>query len=161
MKPPIRAGWRDLGVIGSQRRVAALHAAQAEVLPPDQRLVDELQVRKAAQQRRNEISASSRASGAPKQKWAAHPKARCRLSGRSKSSRSGSGKRSGSRLPARHDSDHGLTLPDLLAAELDVVASDARGVLAGALVAEQLLDRGGMTRRLGAQALHAAGCAAG
>ena len=43
---------------------------------------------------------SIRAKGAPKQKWAAQPNSRCRLSGRSKSKRSGPGNRLGSRFAA-------------------------------------------------------------
>src|SRR3984957_10009342 len=61
------------------------------------------------------IGTSMRANGAPKQKCAAQPKARCPLSPRLTSSTSGLGKRSGSRLPAARtattDWPRRITLP--------------------------------------------------
>ena len=55
---------------------------------------------KARSRASNTICPSMRANGAPKQKCAAYPNARCRLSCRVISKRSGSGNRSGSRFAA-------------------------------------------------------------
>ncbi len=63
---------------------------------------------------------SMRASAAPKQKWAAYPKARCRLSGASDVEAIRIGKALGIAVGGRHHRHHRLPLPDDLAAQLSV-----------------------------------------
>ena len=57
-------------------------------------------------------------------------------------------------ITRRHYDDHRLPLPDLFAAEHDIVGRDAGGVLAGALVAEQFLHGCRHDIRLGPEAVH-------
>ena len=64
------------------------------------RRLGEAQARQAGEQDRQRDASSSRASGAPTQKWMPAPKLTCGLGVRAGSKTSGSGKRSGSRLAA-------------------------------------------------------------
>jgi len=71
----------------------------------------------------------------------------------------GVGKASGIAVGGPHHGDDGLAAADELVAEDDVLGRQASGVLAGTLVAQQLLDRGRDQRRVAPQALELVGMA--
>ena len=83
---------------------------------------------------------SSRASGAPRQKWMPWPNARWRLSARRRSRRSGSGNWRGSRLAALIIRKSAIPAVDHPAVDGQVLASDAHHRRRGAVEAQELLD---------------------
>ena len=91
----------------------------------------------------SDACSSTRASGAPTQKWMPAPKPRCGLSARATSKRSGSANTAGSRLAAPSSAAILVPAGDRDVADHRVGDGRAFEQLQRRVVADQLLDRGG------------------
>ena len=128
-------------------------AAQAEVFAPDQRLAGQLKIGEPVQQRFEGDMSFEAGQGCAEAEMGGPAEGEMAIVGAIEIEAVGIGKSLGIAIAGGHHGDHRLPLANLLAAEHHVIGGQPGGVLAGAFVAEQLLDGGGHDGGIGSQAM--------
>src|SRR6267142_4731105 len=129
-------------------------ATQSEVLSPNDRTWFQSQIRRVTRQCGEGQLALNARQWRPKTKMTRPTKGQMPVVSAPKIEPIGIGKSFGIAIPGAHHRDDCLTFANLFAAELGVLWTDARGVLARTFIAQQFFHRRGNQRQIVSQALH-------